>query len=88
MALLQMDMLGYLDERDGEPVLVIGGGIPQQWVNHEMDVRKLRVGNVLLDWQWNGQSMTAVIHGERRMKVKLGTSFPATSDLTVTYQDT
>ena len=88
MALLQMDMLGYLDEHDGEPVLVIGGGIPQQWIGREMDVRKLRVGNVLLDWRWNGQSMTAVIHGERRVKIKLGTSFPKTADLKVTYQET
>ena len=88
MALLQMDMLGYLDEHDREPVLVIGSGIPQQWIGREMDVRKLRVGNVLLDWRWNGQSMTAVIHGERRVKIKLGTNFPKTADVKVTYQET
>lgn len=87
MALLQMDMLGYLDEQDGEPVLVIGGGIPQQWIGREINVRRLRVGNVLLDWRWNGQAMTAVIRGERRVKVKLGTSFPKTADLKVTYQE-
>ncbi|MBS0171648.1 MAG: hypothetical protein JSR62_14965 [Nitrospira sp.] len=88
MALLQMDMLGYVDENEEEPVLILGGGIPQEWVGREMDVRKLRVGNILLDWRWNGRSMSAVIHGERRVKVKLGTSFPATADLRVTYQDT
>ena len=38
MALLQMDMLGYLDERDGEPVLVIGGeyrnsGSTMKWMS-------------------------------------------------------
>ncbi len=32
--------------------------------------------------------MTAVIRGERHVKVKLGTSFPKTADLEVTYQET
>lgn len=38
--------------------------------------------------RWNGRSMTAVIRGERHVKVKLGTSFPKTADLEVTYQET
>ncbi|MBK7420442.1 MAG: hypothetical protein IPJ44_14790 [Nitrospira sp.] len=86
MALLQIDMLGYLDEGATEPILVIGGGIPQSWLPTPMDVRGLRVGDIRLDWHWNGQAMTAVIHGEQHVKVKLGTSFPTTADLKVTYQ--
>ncbi|MCS6264018.1 MAG: hypothetical protein H8K11_09700 [Nitrospira sp.] len=88
MALLQIDMLGYLDEGATEPVLVIGGGIPRSWLPTPMDVRGLRVGDIRLDWHWNGHNMVAVVHGESRVKVKLGASFPETADLRVTYQNT
>jgi hypothetical protein len=30
MVLLQLDLLGYLDESGGEPVLMLGGGIPDR----------------------------------------------------------
>jgi len=88
MALLQMDMLGYLDERDEEPVLVIGGGIPKDWLSHSMHVCGLRVGKYLLDWDWDGQKMKASLQGGRQIDVRLGAAFPGHTNLDLTYEAT
>lgn len=86
MALLQLDMLGYINEGQKEPILVIGGGIPQKWLSHKMSVQGLRVERFILDWYWNDNKMKAVIYGEKPIKVKLGNEFPTNTDLEVIYQ--
>ena len=87
MALLQLDMLGYIDEGGNEPTLVIGGGIPTHWLSEDMNVRGLRIGTFVLDWHWNGKMMKAVIRGDKQIKAKLGTGFPDNADLELTYQN-
>lgn len=87
MALLQMDMLGYLDEVAAEPVVVIGEGIPQSWLPTPMDVQGLRVGDGRLDWHWDGHEMTAILHGKKPVKVRLGRGFPKNAPLQLTYHE-
>ncbi len=88
MVLLQLDLLGYLDESGGEPVLMLGGGIPKDWLSHNMHVRGLRVGEYLLDWDWDGQKMKASLRGGRQIDVRLGAAFPVHTNLELTYEAT
>jgi hypothetical protein len=86
MALLQMDMLGYIDRRHDKNTLVIGGGIPQDWMSHDMDVERLKVGAYTIDWHWRNGTMHVVIDGHQPISVKLANTFPTDTKLTVTYQ--
>lgn len=87
MALLQFDMLGYIDEGRSEPTLVIGGGIPTEWLSKTMNVRGLRVGSLFIDWYWNGKVMKATIRGENQLKARLGSGFPSDAQLELTYSN-
>ncbi len=74
MLLLQLDMLAYLDESGGEPTLVIGAGIPKEWLNLTMSVKGLstRLGKV--DWEWRKGRLTVRLRGEK-CAVKPGPAF-------------
>lgn len=85
IALLQFDMLAYIDEGGSEPTLIIGGGIPTEWLSKTMDVRRLRVGSLFIDWHWNGKAMKATIRGENQLKARLGSGFPSEAQLELTY---
>jgi hypothetical protein len=76
MLLLQLDMLAYVDESGGAPTLVIGAGIPKEWLDLAMSVKGLstRLGKV--DWEWRKGRMTVRLRGDK-CAVKLGPAFPA-----------
>lgn len=76
MLLLQLDMLAYLDKESSEPTIVIGAGIPKEWISHPMEVKALVLSQRTLDWHWDGKRMFVNIQGDAA-KVKLGPSFPA-----------
>jgi hypothetical protein len=82
MLLLQLDMLVCLDESGAEPVLRIGLGLPEQWLEEPMTVEGLstRVGKV--DWEWADGRMTVRARGFRG-PVELGPVFPADTPLRV-----
>ncbi len=87
MTLLQLDMLGYIDEEATEPTVVIGAGIPKSWLAHSMHVRGLHLGSAKLDWNWTGEALQVVIHGGDGIKIKPGSSFPHDSKLDVIYDN-
>jgi len=82
MAMLQLDMLAYLDESAGEPTVVIGGGIPRNWLDRPMAVRGLHLGVVILDWTWDGKEVRVTLNGGNA-KVRLGSVFPPDSRLII-----
>jgi hypothetical protein len=73
--LLQLDMLACLDESGNEPTLVIGAGIPKEWLDVTMSVKGLstRLGKV--DWEWRKGEMSVRMRGEK-CAVRLGPAFP------------
>jgi hypothetical protein len=75
MLLLQLDMLAYLDESGGESTLVIGAGIPKEWLDMTMSAKGLstRLGKV--DWEWRKGRMTVWVRGGKEA-VRLGPAFP------------
>lgn len=75
MVLLQLDILAYVDERGPEPVLVVGAGIPTQWIEKPLRVRGLATRAGLVEWAWANGVMKVNILG-KRIPVRLGANFP------------
>ncbi|MDX2230527.1 MAG: hypothetical protein NW220_12875 [Leptolyngbyaceae cyanobacterium bins.349] len=75
MLLLQLDMLAYVDPTASEPTLVVGAGIPKEWLNQPIRVQGLGVGGDRVNWAWDGKQMTVQMQG-RQMKIRLGEAFP------------
>jgi hypothetical protein len=84
MLLLQLDMLAYCDRTNSEPTLVIGAGIPKEWLDKPMKVEGLSMPNGRVDWLWDGKQMRVQIRGSQ-INVKLGAIFPKNTPLEVEY---
>ena len=82
MLLLQLDMLACLDESGDEPTLVIGAGIPKEWLDMTLSVKGLstRLGQV--DWEWRNGKMTVWQRG-KKCAVKLGPAFKSDAKINV-----
>ena len=75
MALLQLDMLTYWDQWTTEPTLVIGAGIPDDWLRARMSVSNLPVPGGEVSWEWNGRRLLVRFTGVSP-KIRLGPAFP------------
>lgn len=75
MILLQLDMLGYLEEKAHEPTVVIGAGVPVKWLSYPMEVKGLLLSNRTVDWSWDGHQVNVIFYGDKAL-VKLGPAFP------------
>ncbi len=84
MLLLQLDMLAYFDRADSKPTLVIGAGIPVEWLKHPLTVKGLLMPNGQLDWFWNGKQMQVKITGDP-VTIRLGSVFSANTPIKVEY---
>jgi len=84
MLLLQLDMLAYADESASGPAIVVGAGVPAEWLNRPMSARGLstRLGDV--DWSWDGRAMRVTVRG-LRCAVRLGTSFSSKTPVNATF---
>ena len=96
MLLMQLDMLAYSDLSADQPTIVIGAGIPQDWLEKPMSVNGLSMPDGKLDWRWDGQKMQVTIASknagksaskqvDEETKVQLGSVFPAGTPLNVVY---
>jgi hypothetical protein len=75
MALLQIDMLGYWDAWADEPTVIIGAGIPPDWLRSPMHVSGLSVPGGRLDWNWDGRRMKVRLT-DQAAQVRLAAVFP------------
>lgn len=82
MALLQLDMLAYIDQSASTPTLVIGAGIPEEWLKQPIGVKGLVVGNNLINWAWDGNRIKVEIQG-KKMNVQAGSAFPGQTPVDV-----
>jgi hypothetical protein len=82
MLLLQLDMLTYINRSSNPPTLIIGAGIPKDWLSKPMSVKDQLIENNLVDWKWDGKQINVRIKGEP-MAVKLGSVFPVETKLNV-----
>lgn len=61
MVLLQLDMLVY-SRPDG--TLVIGGGVPESWLESELHVGPLPIPGGAVEWQWDGREVVVTLEGD------------------------
>jgi len=82
MLLLQLDMLAYVKPTADSQTLVVGAGIPQEWLNQPLNVKGLLINGNVVDWVWDGKQMNVQIRG-KQMNVQLGSTFPANTPVKV-----
>jgi hypothetical protein len=85
MLLLQLDMLAYEKERDGETHIVIGSGFAPDMLKEPISVNGLEMRNGRLDWNWNGEKASVKWHGRGSPHFVLGKGFPADTDFEVVF---
>ena len=81
---LQLDMLGYL--KNDNTQLIVGAGIPKEWLSHAMSVKGLPLPNRTIDWHWDGKTMVVTIYG-KTIPVTLGSSFNINTPITINVVD-
>ena len=84
VALLQIDMLAYWDERTEEPTVVIGAGIPPAWLRSPMSVSGLSIPGGRLDWNWDGRRMNVRLT-DVAAQVSLAPVFPPRTQVQVEH---
>jgi hypothetical protein len=76
MLLLQIDMLAYVAEGEGMPTLVIGGGVPPEWLSRRFSVAGLPTILGMVDWNYDGEGTIEVaLSGDAECAVRVGVSF-------------
>lgn len=75
MLLLQLDMLAYVNPTAKVPTLVIGAGIPPQWLKQSFKVKGLVAEGNVINWDWDGKKIDVQIQG-KKMDIQLGAGFP------------
>jgi hypothetical protein len=53
IALLQLAMLAYADESTAMPILVVGAGVPREWLEDPIRVETLQTAHGPVTWTWD-----------------------------------
>jgi hypothetical protein len=76
MLLLQVDMLAYVSEAGPEPQLVIGGGVPPEWIGKPFSASGLPTIAGVVDFSYDGRgTIDVTVRGERPCPARAGASF-------------
>ena len=76
MTLLQLDMLVYVDESKDEYQLVLGAGIPPEWLSSPMSVKEFRTKAGTVTWEYKDNSMKVILKGAgKKYAIVAGASF-------------
>jgi hypothetical protein len=88
MALLQLDMLTYIDESGPDFEFVIGGGVPESWLTKKIIVKDYRTKAGVVSWSYEKNMLSVIISGAiKKYKVRPGVAFmKAGTKLKVLYK--
>jgi hypothetical protein len=75
MLLLQLEMLAYVENEVSAPTLVIGAGVPADWLGGPLSIAGIGTAAGLVDWRWAAGKVTVTLHGPH-LPVRLGPGFP------------
>lgn len=84
MLSLQLNMLAYVDDTAAEPVLIIGAGIPADWMARPLSVQGVSTRVGMVNWTWQAGRMRVTIRG-LRCPVRLGRNFGPNAAISVDY---
>lgn len=88
MALLQLDMLVYVDEAKDNFRFVIGAGIPQDWLKKPMWVKRYKTKAGTVSWDYKDNTLNVTVEGApQKYAIVPGVTFVnAKTKLKVTYK--
>jgi hypothetical protein len=76
LLLLQLDMLAYFDESNPEPQLVIGAGVPKDWLNNRISMEDYRTKYGTVSWLYENKVLKVRIRNSKAsFHARAGTSF-------------
>ena len=80
-------MLARVDLGGEEPALVIGAGVPPEWLERRLSVQGLSTRLGIVDWRWEGGIVSVLVRG-RKCPVRLGPAFGPDAKLSVQHVST
>jgi hypothetical protein len=83
--LLHLDMLAHVDESGDTDTLVVGAGVPPEWIGKPMSVTGLPTSAGVVDWCCEGNEAVVTVHGDVRPPVRPGPSLAGHIRLQVRY---
>ncbi|MBE7178473.1 MAG: hypothetical protein INR69_18875, partial [Mucilaginibacter polytrichastri] len=76
MALLQLDMLVYVDESADDFQIVVGAGVPESWLKKPMSVKNYRTKAGTVSWEYRNNTLNVTVQGApKKYIVKAGPNF-------------
>ncbi|MEP6683312.1 MAG: hypothetical protein ABJA35_08630 [Parafilimonas sp.] len=88
MALLQMDMLVYINEANDDYEIVIGAGVPKEWLAHNMSVQNFHTKCGDVSWNYKNNVLNVVVkNASKKYSVRAGVNFiNANTKVNVSYK--
>lgn len=83
MVHLQLDMLAMEAVGDETTRIVIGAGLPPDWMGSPMSVERLALRSGKLDWAWDGEILVVDWDGDADVEFVPGPAFPASAPFEV-----
>ncbi len=84
MLSLQLNMLAYVDDTAAEPVLIVGAGIPAEWLLHPMSIQGVSTRVGVVNWTWQAGRMKVQVRG-MKCPVRLGRNFGPNAAISVDF---
>ena len=73
---LQLDMLVYVDESKPDFEIVVGGGVPAEWLKREISVKNFRTKAGTVSWEYRDKQLKVTVTGaNHQYPVRAGTGF-------------
>ncbi len=82
---LQLDMLVYTPENSLDSEIIIGAGVPKEWLSHPFGVKHMSIPGGTINWHWDGSRVVVQTSGRENAVIKLGPSFPPTTPIDIIY---
>ena len=86
MLSLQTSMLAYLDRGPVDDALVVGGGVPPQWLGDPIHVRGVVTDAGIVDWSWDTHSLRIKLAGPP-VAIRPGIGFPDTAEIITEFEE-
>lgn len=88
MALLQMDMLVYVNEANDDYEIVVGSGVPPEWLNENMSFVGYKTKAGTVSWEYKNNVLNVIVsNANKKYRVRQGINFQqANVKLNVMYK--
>ena len=83
MLLLQLAMLAEVQGEGPARELVIGAGVPPQWLSRDLSFKGIGTPAGTVDWTWSGVDVFVTLSAPSSLPIRLGSSFPASARIRI-----